>query len=188
MTIPLIGTALRRRRKKALLLGFATITMALLGAISVAWFGGYRVNLTPSEPLGLWRIVKLDRPVAAGDLIFICPPQTAAMWEARMRGYLRSGLCPAGVAPLIKSVVAVAGQRVDVGTSVSVNGRLVPSSTLAQRDAWGRQMTPFSGGIVPADYVFLHSAFAGSYDSRYFGPIPAAGILGMAQEVLTYAP
>ncbi|MCA1408831.1 conjugative transfer signal peptidase TraF [Ensifer sp. IC3342] len=188
MTIPLIEMALKRRRKKALLLGFAPITMALLGMISVAWFGGYRVNLTPSEPLGLWRVVRLDRPAAVGDLVFICPPQTTAIREARARGYLRPGLCPAGVAPLIKSVVAVAGRRVDVGTSVSVNGRLVPSSTLAQRDAWGRQMTPFSGGIVPADYVFLHSAFAGSYDSRYFGPIPAAGILGLAQEVLTYAP
>jgi conjugative transfer signal peptidase TraF len=188
MTIPLIAMALKRRRNKALMLGFATITMALLGTISVAWFGGYRINLTPSEPLGLWRIIELDRPAAAGDLVFICPPQTSAMREAKIRDYLRAGLCPAAVAPLIKSVVAVEGQRVEVGTSVSVNGRLVPSSTIAQRDAWGRPMTPFSGGIVPADYVFLHSAFAGSYDSRYFGPVPASGILGLAQEVLTFAP
>lgn len=188
MTIPLIEMALKRRRNKALLLGFATITMALLVTISVAWFGGYRINLTSSEPLGLWRIVKLDRPVAAGDLVFICPPQTAPMREARIRGYLRSGLCPTGVAPLIKSVVAVAGQRVDIGIGVSIDGRPVRSSTIAQRDAWGRPMTPFSGGIVPADYVFLHSAFAGSYDSRYFGPVPASGILGLAQEVLTFAP
>ncbi|MDX0760458.1 conjugal transfer protein TraF, partial [Sinorhizobium medicae] len=42
--------------------------------------------------------------------------------------------------------------------------------------------------FVPANYVFLHSRFAGSYDSRYFGPVPASGILGLAQEVLTYEP
>lgn len=188
MTIPLIATALMRRRNKPLLLALAMITMALLGMISVAWFGNYRINLTPSEPLGIWRVVKLGRRAAVGDLVFICPPQTAAMREARARGYLRSGLCPTGVAPLIKTVVAVDGQRVEVGASVNVDGRPVTSSSVAQRDGQGRPMTQFPGGVVAADYVFLHSPFAGSYDSRYFGPLPAAGILGLAREVLTYAP
>lgn len=186
MTIPLIAMALIRRRDKPLLLG--SVTMALLGTISVAWFGDYRINLTPSEPLGLWRVVRLDRPAAVGDLVFICPPLTAAMREAQIRGYLRPGLCPGCVAPLIKTVIAVTGQRVEVGASVTVNQEPVPSSATAQRDGQGRPMTPFRGGIVPADYVFLHSAFAGSYDSRYFGPLPASNILGLAQEVLTYAP
>jgi len=36
--------------------------------------------------------------------------------------------------------------------------------------------------------LFLHSDFVGSYDSRYFGPLPAEGTLGLAQEVLTFAP
>ncbi|WEX79496.1 conjugative transfer signal peptidase TraF (plasmid) [Sinorhizobium numidicum] len=188
MSIPLIATAPMRRRGTPLLLGLATITMALLGTTSGAWFGNYRINLTPSEPLGLWHVVKLDRPAAVGDLVFICSPQTAATREARTRGYLRAGLCPGGVAPLIKTVIAVAGQRVEVGASVNVDGSPVPSSGLAPRDGHGRPMTWFPGGIVPAGCVFLHSPFAGSYDSRYFGPIPASGVLGLAQEVLTYAP
>ncbi|MCA1370256.1 conjugative transfer signal peptidase TraF [Bradyrhizobium sp. BRP14] len=188
MNVPLIATARMTRASKPLLLVLATITAALLGAISVAWFGNYRINLTPSEPLGLWRVVKLARPAAVDDLVFICPPQTTAMHEARMRGYLRSGLCPGGMAPLIKTVIAVAGQKVEVSASVNVDDRPVPSSDIAQRDGQGRPMVRFPGGIVPADSVFLHSAFAGSYDSRYFGPFPASGILGLAQEVLTYAP
>ena len=188
MTVPLIATAPMRRRNNLVLLGLAMMTMAFLGAISVAWFGNYRINLTPSEPLGLWRIVRVDRPAAVGDLVFICPPQTMMMREARARGYLRSGLCPGGVAPLIKSVIAVAGQRVEVEAGVSVDGRSVPSSNVVQRDGQERRMAPFQSGIVPAGSVFLHSPFAGSYDSRYFGPIPEAGVLGLAQEVLTYAP
>lgn len=188
MTVPVVATALMKRRNNPALLGLAMITMAFLGAISGAWFGNYRINLTPSEPLGLWRVGRLDRPAAVGDLVFICPPQTTAMREARARGYLRSGLCTSGVAPLIKAVIAVAGQRVEVDTDVHVDGHSMPSSTVAQIDGRGRQMTPFPGGIVPAGFVFLHSPFAGSYDSRYFGPIPEAGILGLAREVLTYAP
>ncbi|MGR9209444.1 conjugative transfer signal peptidase TraF (plasmid) [Rhizobium leguminosarum] len=156
--------------------------------VVTALAGGYRINLTPSEPLGLWRIVSLHRQAAVDDLLFICPPETAAMRAARARGYLRSGSCPGGVAPLIKTVIAVVGQHVEIGVSVSVDGREVSSSSLALRDGKGRPLTPFPSGIVPQGYVFLHSAFPGSYDSRYFGPVPASGILGLAQEVFTYVP
>ena len=157
-------------------------------AIATALAGGYRINLTPSEPLGLWHVIPLHRPTKVDDLVFICPPETAEMLEARVRGYLRSGSCPGGIAPLIKTVIAVAGQHVEIGASVDVDGREVSSSSLAQRDGKGRPLTPFPSGIVPQGYVFLHSSFPGSYDSRYFGPVPISGILGLAQEVLTYAP
>ncbi|MGO7345351.1 conjugative transfer signal peptidase TraF [Rhizobium johnstonii] len=167
-------------------LSMAAVAAILLVVTAVA--GGYRINLTPSEPLGLWRIIPLHRPAAVGDLLFICPPETAAMREARARGYLRSGSCRGGVAPLIKTVIAVAGQHAEIGVSVSVDGRGVSSSSLALRDGKGRPLTPFPSGIVPPGYVFLHSAFPGSYDSRYFGPVPISGIRGLAQEVLTYVP
>lgn len=181
--------AVRMMRSGApLVVVFAATAAVLLGAILVAWFGGYRINLTPSEPLGLWRIVKLDRAADVGDLVFVCPPRTAVMQEARRRGYLRSGLCPGGVAPLIKSIIALPGQRVDIGIGVTVDGHRVFNSALQQRDGEGRLLTPFGGGILPPGSVSLHSPFAGSYDSRYFGPIPASGILGLAQQVLTYAP
>lgn len=158
------------------------------GSIGAAVSCGYRINLTPSEPLGLWRIVKLHRPVTIGDRVFICPPQTTVMRAARARGYLRSGTCPGGVAPLIKTVVAIAGQQVEIDIQVTIDGQVIASSNLAQRDGKGRPLVPFPGGVVPAGGIFLHSPFKGSYDSRYFGPLPAAGVLGLAQEVLTYAP
>jgi conjugative transfer signal peptidase TraF len=156
--------------------------------VATAVVGGFRINLTPSEPLGVWRIVPLDRPATRGDLIFICPPQTTVMREARKRGYFRSGTCPGGVAPLIKTVIGVAGQRVEIGAGVTIDGRPVPFSDLAERDGNGRAMKPFPGGVVPDENVFLHSPFRSSYDSRYFGPLPASGIVGLAQTVLTYAP
>ena len=108
------------------------------------------------------------------------------MREARQRGYLRFGTCPGGVAPLIKTVVAVDGQHVEIGAGVTIDERPVPFSDLAQWDGKGRPMAAFAGGVVPENGVFLHSPFAGSYDSRYFGPLPASGILGLAREVLTY--
>lgn len=150
--------------------------------------GGLRINTTPSEPLGLWRLVALDRRPAVGDLVFICPPETKEIREARERGYLRSGLCPGGLAPLIKTVIATAGQRVEIRSAVRVDGMTVANSTVSKRDGKGRPLAAYAGGTVPAQSVFLHSGFVGSYDSRYFGPLPVSGILGLAHEVLTYAP
>ncbi|UHS59806.1 conjugative transfer signal peptidase TraF [Agrobacterium vaccinii] len=170
------------------LLVLACVGGAIAALVAVAYIGGFRLNLTPSEPLGLWRIVALQRPVETGDLVFICPPVTASFEEARRRGYVRRGLCPSGFAPLIKTVAALAGQHVEIGANVTVDGRPLPSSIVRASDGQGRSLTPFKTGIVPLRNLFLHSSFASSYDSRYFGPVPDSGLLGLARPVLTFDP
>jgi conjugative transfer signal peptidase TraF len=158
-------------------------------SISLAgFFGGLRLNTTPSEPLGLWQIVPLDRPVAIGDLVFACMPENAYGALGKTRGYLRWGMCPGGAGPLIKRIVATAGQRVDMDGRVSIDGARLPNSKVIDADGKGRLLHAYLGGVVPDGYVFLHSPFPGSWDSRYFGPIPSSGILGLAREVLTYEP
>jgi conjugative transfer signal peptidase TraF len=161
----------------------------LLGSMTAVFgWGGYRVNFTPSYPLGLWQIEALDRPVSVGDRVFICPPSGPAVDLARERFYLPRGLCPAGTAPLIKTVVALAGQSIRVEGQVIIDDVPLAASNIHALDAKGRPMTPWTDGVVPEGEVFLHSDFVGSYDSRYFGPLPAAGILGLAREVLTFTP
>ena len=149
---------------------------------------GLRVNLTPSYPLGLWRIVPLGRDAAVGDRIFICPPPLAAFELARDRGYLGRGLCADWLSPLIKTVVGVAGQHVVIDGSIAVDGLRLAHSSVRPTDGKGRALTPDAGGVVPDGKLFLFSEFAGSYDSRYFGPIPTAGVLGLAQPLLVFDP
>lgn len=161
---------------------------SILATIAAMGLSGFRVNLTSSEPIGLWRILSLERPVRRGDLIFVCPPMSAVMREARARGYLRPGLCAGGVAPLIKMVAATPGQVVEIGDGVRIDGRSLAHSELMARDARGRSMAPYRGGRIMPGTVYLHSDFPGSFDSRYFGPLPAENILGLAQEVWTLAP
>lgn len=169
-----------------------TIIVASLVLLSVltgvGLFSGLRVNLTPSYPPGLWRIEPLSRDVTAGDKVFICPPATMAFVTARERGYLGHGLCPGWFSPLIKTVVAVAGQHIVVDGSVAVDGVRLPHSSVRSVDGRGRALAAADGGIVAAGRLFLFSEFAGSYDSRYFGPIPAAGVLGLAHPLLVFAP
>ncbi|MEO5755758.1 MAG: conjugative transfer signal peptidase TraF [Mesorhizobium sp.] len=175
-----------RRRRAIALIAIAGSGIAALAA--AGWVGGLRVNLTPSEPLGLWRIATMDRPVAPGDLVFICPPDTPTIRLGRERGYLHRGLCPGWFSPLIKTVAAIEGQRFEIGAGVSIDGTPLAHSQLRAADAKGRALAPFAGGIVPTAHLFLHSDFEGSYDSRYFGPIPGAGLLGLARPVLTFDP
>ncbi|SJM30333.1 conjugative transfer signal peptidase TraF [Mesorhizobium delmotii] len=175
-----------RRRRAIVIIAVTAASLVILPAI--AWLGGLRTNLTRSYPLGLWRIEPLERTAAVGDLVFICPPDTAVLRMARDRFYLSRGLCPGWFSPLIKTVVATEGQAIAIGAGVSVDGKPLPRSDVQPRDAAGRALAPFAGGHVPAGFLFLHSDFAGSYDSRYFGPIPASGLLGRAQPLLTFEP
>lgn len=175
-----------RRRSAIMVLSMSIV--AIGGLITAATVGGYRLNLTPSEPLGLWRIEKLNRPVKAGDLVFICSPATAPFEEARRRGYLRRGLCPGGFAPLIKTVAALPGQHVEIRDYIVIDGRPLAASAVRKADGEGRTLTPYPSGIVPSGHLYLHSSFASSYDSRYFGPIPDSGLLGLARPILTFDP
>ena len=179
---------LRRMKRLVWFYRISSVSLLTLGLIVLLGGQGFRVNLTPSEPLGLWRIVKPDRPILVGDLVFICPPDTDAMRKARAWGYLRLGLCEGRVAPLIKTVVATSGQVIEIHDDVRIDGRPLPHSRVARTDGQGREMVHHNGGVVPPGAVFLHSEFPGSFDSRYFGPLPMDGILGLAQEVWTYAP
>lgn len=179
---------LRRMNRLVWFDRISRVSLFTLGFIVLLGAAGFRVNLTPSEPLGVWRIVEPDRPILVGDLVFICPPDTDAMREARARRYLRFGLCAGRVAPLIKMVVATSGQVIEIHHDVRIDGRPLPHSRVAQTDGQGREMVHYDGGVVPPGAVFLHSEFPGSFDSRYFGPLPMDGTLGLAHEVWTYAP
>ena len=176
-----------RQRCSAFVTLFVAVCLLSL-LFAAGWIGGLRINTTPSEPLGLWRIVPLNRSVLPGEMVFVCPPDNAAIREARRRGYLRSGLCPGGFGPLIKTVVAVTGQRVAVTDLVAIDGVPIRNSRIFEKDGQGRSLRHGQSGMLLPGEVYLHSDFIGSWDSRYFGPVPDSGVLGLAQEVLTYAP
>jgi len=176
-----------RQRCSAFVTLFVAVCLLSL-LFAAGWIGGLRINTTPSEPLGLWRIVPLNRSVLPGEMVFVCPPDNAAIREARRRGYLRSGLCPGGFGPLIKTVVAVTGQRVAVTDLVAIDGVPIRNSRIFEKDGQGRSLRHGQSGMLLPGEVYLHSDFIGSWDSRYFGPVPDSGLLGLAQEVWTYAP
>ena len=163
------------------------IGLAALTAVLAPWGMGYRVNWTPSYPSGIYR---LDRGAEArkGMLVLFCPPDGPVFREAKLRGYLSSGRCPGHYAPLLKRLVATAGDRVKVAEDgVWVNGVALPKSRPLGRDLAGRPMPMAAGGTMPTGWVWLMSEYAaGSFDSRYFGAIEASRIQGTVKPVWTW--
>jgi conjugative transfer signal peptidase TraF len=109
------------------------------GAILDAVFSlGLHVNLCPSAPPGVYRAVA--EPPARGAWVAACVSLEAAAL-ARARGYLGRGSCAGGVQPVLKPVIAVAGDVVELGPDgVAVNGQRLPDSASADVDSVGRAL------------------------------------------------
>lgn len=166
-------------------LGALAAGAALVAALVGLNAAGFYPNLTDSMPRGVWRLT--GAPIARGRVVLVCPPLVPAVKAAKAAGYLIRGACPGAVAPLLKPVVAVAGDRVEVSAAgVFVNGRLIANSGLIERDGKGRALPRGQLGShrVPQGRVWLvssHNRY--SFDSRYFGPVPASQVRGVAAPV-----
>jgi conjugative transfer signal peptidase TraF len=154
----------------------AIVAGAGLGAL--LWAGyvlGIRVNLSPSLPVGLYRV---DAGPAA-NLVEFCPGEPFGLL-ANARGYRHAGVCADGGSPLLKPVVARPGDMVTMSPEgVRVNGQPLPSSAPRTRDTAGRLLTPWPFGtyVVKGGTLWVLSSYhARSFDSRYFGPIADSAV------------
>ena len=128
-------------------------------------------NASASVPVGLYRI-QAD-PIGCGDLVLVRPPLEVAELPQR-RGYLPKS------AYLIKIIAATGGDRVcRFADRVFVRGLL--AARAAWRDTMGRAMPSWWGcRRLEADNLFLLAPDIDSFDSRYFGAVPQAQVVGRA--------
>jgi conjugative transfer signal peptidase TraF len=135
-------------------------------------------NATASVPIGLYAIHTVGA-LRVGDLVVATPPEPLASFLAD-RGYL-----PLGV-PLVKHVAALAGQSV-CRNALTVSVDAVKIGEARERDRRGRPLPSWQGcRVITLGQVFLLNALsADSLDGRYFGPLPAASIVGRASPLWT---
>lgn len=163
----------------------ALCAAAVIGVgITTGYYAGLRLNFSDSAPQGLW-LVKAAKPLSIkpGDLVEVCPPASPIVRLMGERGYLAAGDCEgSGVTPLLKSVAAVAGDAVvfEQGRPVTVNGEPLPNTAaMPTLPGW-----PAGRYIVQPGEAWLFSSYsAGSFDSRYFGPVALANVRGIARPV-----
>ena len=126
-------------------------------------------NASASAPIGLYRVV--PGTPQRGDLVLVRTPRSIETL-AGTRHYL-----PAGV-PLVKHIAAGGGDRVcAAGGTIFINGQPVVRQLDADRA--GRLLPRWTGCRALAQgEVFLLNMPEESFDSRYFGPVPTANIIG----------
>ena len=175
------------RRRCCWTRGHGAVGLALACSFLAAVLGfGLHVNLSPSAPPGLYRSVT-GTPTRGTWVAACVSPKAAAL--AHARGYLLSGSCPGGVEPVLKPVVAIAGDVVELGPdAVTVNGQRLPRSASATLDSSGRSLPHAVWGrhVVGSDELWLVSTrVANSWDSRYLGPVSLSQVRTVAQPVWT---
>lgn len=170
--MPVISMRPKRLAVLALSGGAALILLCLW-----AWIAGYRCNLTPSLPVGLYRLA--DGMPKHGDPVSFCLAGPFVGLAAE-RGYLKAGSCPSGLRPLLKVVAGLPGDLVRVGPDgIQVTppgapvGCLWPDSRIKIADRYGRPVpSVLLSGVIPSGFVLALGVHPGSFDSRYFGFVP----------------
>lgn len=170
--------------------GILIVTVAAVAALTwlmaaPAGWSAARLVYNPSDSVarGWYRITPIaDHAVLrVGDIVLARLPTGAAALAAR-RGYLPEGV------PLLKRVGAVAPQGVCMrGSQVLIDG--VTMAAVLTHDRAQRPMQPWRAcrALKPGELFLLSSTSAASFDSRYFGPIDASAVIGLAHPLWTWA-
>jgi conjugative transfer signal peptidase TraF len=138
----------------------------------------YIWNASNSVPIGLYQVQATTR-LAVTELVAVQPPDLLAAF-LDLNGYL-----PIGV-PMLKRVLALPGQTVcRNGLKIAVDS--VDVGEARERDGRNRPLPVWHGCrvIADGDVFVMNWQSADSFDSRYFGPLPASAVIGRAIPVWT---
>lgn len=137
-------------------------------SVAVGWYHVDPLDPRASSPPG---------PLSVGSIVLVPLPAEAAALAAQ-RGYLPTRI------PLLKRVGAVAPQEVCItGGRVRIDG--VPSAAVLPADRLGRPLPSWQQcrGLRPGELFLLSVTNPASFDSRYFGPVSEATVIGVARPV-----
>ncbi|MFG9472251.1 S26 family signal peptidase [Pseudomonas aeruginosa] len=183
---PAVAPRLRSRLRARIVVA----TLTAIGFAALAWAAFVsplpRLTYNPSDSVavGWYRIDPLDprtaslpRPLSVDSIVLVPLPTTAATLAAQ-RGYLPTRV------PLLKRVGAVAPQHVCiVAGQVRIDG--VPSAAVLPADRLGRPLPswPQCRQLRPGELFLLSVTNPASFDSRYFGPVSASAVIGVARPI-----
>jgi len=174
-----------RRRARIMLAGFAAVGLAALAwATFVQSLPRLIYNPSDSVPVGWYLVEPLDHrhgllshPLPVGSIVLTRLPAGVAALAAQ-RGYLPTHV------PLLKRVGAVVPQHICiVAGQVRIDG--VPVAAALSTDRLGRPLPTLQlcRRLVPGELFLLSVTNPASFDSRYFGPVSASAVIGVAHPV-----
>ncbi|OCG28966.1 conjugative transfer signal peptidase TraF [Gilliamella sp. HK2] len=164
-----------------------TIILIIPASFIIIYFSGYRINITKSIPIGVYRTV--NKAADKYDYVIFCPPENEIFKEARSRDYIDIGFCPGSYGFLMKKIVATKGDHVTISTDgVFINGKFLPLSVPLHRDLQGRVMNKIAINKVLSDseVLLMSDVSKTSFDARYFGIIDKKNIVSVVKPVFIF--
>ena len=159
----------------------AALSTALIVATWPHWGPSLVINSTRSEPRGFYRLVPHEAQAYRRGMSVVFPVPDTYRGLVHARGWLANGV------PLLKTIVALAGDRVCVFDGhFEVNGHtLGPVYAL---DNSGAAMPRIRGCFeIEQGYFFPASSYnPRSFDGRYIGPQPLSALRGEARPLWTF--
>ncbi|HCJ4394759.1 TPA: conjugative transfer signal peptidase TraF [Legionella pneumophila] len=166
----------------------AIIFMALITTGMLFHVLGFRINLTESIPVGLYRMTQTNSLKNA--YVIFCPDNRAAFRLAKDRGYIDHGLPCGGYGYLMKKVVAVSGDVISATPhGVYVNQELLPYSKPKLKDGMNRTLPQWQVTHYPLrndEVMTMTSQSEWSFDGRYYGLVYTGQIKGMITPIWVF--
>lgn len=174
-----VTSLVAKRQRRILFTTTAGIVLLLLSFPANKLQKHYYLNLSPSVPLGLYRVIA-SVSLNIGDLVIFDPPQGVHPYVYGRR-WLPQGW------PLIKHVRALPGETYSVEKgSIYINQRYI--GPVYDQDNEGNRLPQITGTHTVKTGMFLplSTHITRSFDGRYFGTVELVSIKGKALPVWTY--
>ncbi len=172
---PLIRARLRR-----LLLALGLSAVTTTAAAAAVSRSSLAFNRTDSLPIGFYATRSINHPPLRGELVALAMPASVRLMAVERRYLERSDEL------LFKAVVAVPGDHVCLtGALYTVNGAVI--GNVLSVDLNGRPLPAYQFcGSVGAGEYWVGTQASRSFDSRYFGPVPAVAFLARLEPQWTF--
>jgi conjugative transfer signal peptidase TraF len=171
------------------------ITGAIIASAVIAWNNGdWRLNLSPSEPMGLWSVqpYRADDSLHIGEIITFCPHLPAGYDYSWLGRDQVSNACTGGGTPYVKTIVAGPGDVVHEDRhGVTINGVPWPDSRPLPFTTSKPQLAlPQWRGTITLKAGQYWAYGAGdprfSFDSRYWGPFSRSQVQSVAHPIAVF--
>jgi type IV secretory pathway protease TraF len=135
-------------------------------------------NDSASEPRGLY--IRTDATPATGRIIAFRAPAAAFPYAEQRMGYLRR-------IPILKEIAAGEGAFVCARAgALTINGRW--RGPILTQDRYGRLLPRWTGcrTLARGEFFVFSNRIPNSFDSRYYGPVTTAAIVGVFGSVARF--
>lgn len=165
------------------------LPLIMAGAVLLAQFSGLRFNVTPSMPVGLYRLVG-ELPERGDPVAFCLDGNGPFSRLAEDRRYIPGSRCPLlkKLAALPDDTLVIDAEGIHILPPGGADFHLWPHSRIKTVDSQGRPVpSALTAGVIPPGQALTLGQHPGSFDSRYFGFVPLAA-LHKAEPVWIFTP